>query len=179
MVSIFLPGGILSSRSSFENKPTSGSKHQRKPSDDFIMGSGSSLSVIQSSVAKMSMKDHPKNVEQQHEENGAALVDVQPIPDPEPVPEPTPLDPPVEPPPEPTPSPAPLPVHQSPHKNLELPPSLAGLNDPHSFKLDVTPPNKRKITKASFNDPASHLTEQDPSDPLSQLDPLWKTNASK
>ena len=56
-----------------------------------------------------------------------------------------------------------------------LPPSLADLQSPSTFKLDTTPPTKRKITKASFysQDTSMQDNTNDPTDPLSQLDPLW------
>lgn len=57
----------------------------------------------------------------------------------------------------------------------QLPLSLADLQNPSTFKMDVSQPTKKKITKASFLNPSRSLAEgsTDPSDPLSQLDPLW------
>lgn len=55
-------------------------------------------------------------------------------------------------------------------------PSLVELQNPHTFEMgDATPPSKRKITKANFNNKAGSLAEltKDPTDPLGQLDPLW------
>lgn len=51
-------GGILTNKATFNDRiPGPGEKsHQRKPSEDFILGTTSSLSVIQSNVAKMSIK---------------------------------------------------------------------------------------------------------------------------
>ena len=56
-----------------------------------------------------------------------------------------------------------------------LPLSLADLQNPATFRIDPSPSTKRKITKASFFDPARpSLSEgNDITDPLSQLDPLW------
>lgn len=61
--------------------------------------------------------------------------------------------------------------------------SLADLQNPSTFKMDPSQPTKKKITKASFLNPSRSLAEgsTDPSDPLSQLDPLWslKDKANK
>ena len=56
-----------------------------------------------------------------------------------------------------------------------LPLSLADLQNPATFRIDPSPSTKRKITKASFFDPArpSLSVGNDIADPLSQLDPLW------
>jgi len=56
-----------------------------------------------------------------------------------------------------------------------LPPSLADLQNPATFRIDPSPSTKRKITKASFFDPARPSISEgtDNADPLSQLDPLW------
>ena len=52
--------------------------------------------------------------------------------------------------------------------------SLQDLQDPQTFQLDLTPPTKRKITKASFDSKQSGLAaNEDPNDPFSQLDPMW------
>ena len=53
--------------------------------------------------------------------------------------------------------------------------SLAALQDPQTFNLgDATPPSKRKITKSSFLDGRSGLSDGvEAADPLSQLDALW------
>jgi hypothetical protein len=64
------------------------------------------------------------------------------------------------------------------HTSLQhLPPSLADLQNPNTFTLDAsTPPNKKKITKASFFNPSGGLQDSASSesgDPLSSLDPLW------
>lgn len=55
-----------------------------------------------------------------------------------------------------------------------LPPSLADLQDPHTFTLDA-PSGRRRITKASFTQKKSTIADHssDPNDPLSNLDPLW------
>ncbi|ELU12724.1 hypothetical protein CAPTEDRAFT_228981 [Capitella teleta] len=152
---ILMQRGILTNRASFSNKlqAPGTTKHQRKPSDDFIMSSSSSLSVIQSSVAKMSVKDQP--LDSPAQENAAAVSEIAPVA--------------AEP-----PAVAAPPPPASPHKPLELPHSLASLHDPMSFNLDITASTKRKVTKASFLDPTSTVTDSDPADPLSQLDPLWK-----
>ncbi|XP_023224136.1 tyrosine-protein phosphatase non-receptor type 23-like [Centruroides sculpturatus] len=52
-------------------------------------------------------------------------------------------------------------------------PSITSLLDPAKFTLDDSSPGKRRITKDSFNTKSNSLDCQDPSDPLSQLDPLW------
>lgn len=55
-----------------------------------------------------------------------------------------------------------------------LPCSLADLQDPKTFTLGAAT-GKKKITKASFTQSHSALADspEDPSDPLSSLDPLW------
>lgn len=57
-----------------------------------------------------------------------------------------------------------------------IPTSLADLQNPKTFCMDVNPPTKRKITKASFLSQTGSIANSatsDPNDPLSQLDPLW------
>ncbi len=57
---MFFAGGILTNRAQFGDKlPTKGDKgHRRNPSEDFIMGTSSNLSFIQSSVNKMHVKSN-------------------------------------------------------------------------------------------------------------------------
>ena len=64
------------------------------------------------------------------------------------------------------------------HKGIlpNLPPSLAELQNPNTFKLDQSPPGRRKITKQNFSSKTTSIKdsqEVDPNDPLSTLDPLW------
>jgi hypothetical protein len=53
--------------------------------------------------------------------------------------------------------------------------SLADLQNPKTFRMDVIPPSKKKITKANFVNSVGGLMEEkkDDGDPLSQLDPMW------
>ena len=54
--------------------------------------------------------------------------------------------------------------------------SLAMLQDPHTFQLgSSTPPSETRITKASFTSKTSSLRDNvnKADDPLSALDPLW------
>ena len=53
--------------------------------------------------------------------------------------------------------------------------SLADLQDPSTFTIGTSPKGRRKITKADFTSGETTLdkTEDDGSDPLSTLDPLW------
>ena len=53
--------------------------------------------------------------------------------------------------------------------------SLTDLQDPNTFTVGTNEGSKRKITKASFDNPQPTITENfgDPGDPLSSLDPLW------
>ncbi|XP_064646276.1 tyrosine-protein phosphatase non-receptor type 23-like [Lineus longissimus] len=72
----------------------------------------------------------------------------------------------------------------SPAKSVQsMPPSLADLQNPNTFTLDTsTPPNKKKITKASFFNPSSGLQDSmssDSGDPFSSLDPLWTITNTK
>ena len=64
-----------------------------------------------------------------------------------------------------------------------LPPSLADLQDPSTFKLDQSPPpGKRKVTKQSFVNKTTSIhdsQQQDPNDPLSNLDPLWTVKSNE
>jgi len=78
------------------------------------------------------------------------------------------------------------------HSNQPL--SLTDLQNPNTFRMDATPPNKKKITKANFANSMGSLTGGggvgggvsggglvDTADPLSMLDPLWtlKSKAMK
>ena len=52
--------------------------------------------------------------------------------------------------------------------------SLSDLQDPNTFTIGTSPKGKRKITKADFLSGETTLNkEEDSSDPLSTLDPLW------
>ena len=66
--------------------------------------------------------------------------------------------------------------NQSTPGNVPL--SLADLQNPQTFNLGgpSTPPNKRRVTKASFDNQSGSLvqkTNEEELDPLSMLDPLW------
>ena len=57
-----------------------------------------------------------------------------------------------------------------------IPESLAKLQDPHTFQLGTsTPPSETRITKASFTNKTTNLADNlnKMDDPLSSLDPLW------
>ncbi len=208
-VSVFVSGGILTNRAHFGDKlPSKGEKtHQRKPSEDFIMGTTSSLSVIQSSVDKMHVKQDVNAVEQNgfadnaHAQSGhaaaggdatvasaaeamaAAMLSSPEVFSAEPS-EATETDDRSR-----SGSSAsgvsrgssqgsarPSPQHTGNLPNL--PPSLADLQNPNTFKLDQKPtgPAKRKVTKQSFIEKTSSIQdshENNPDDPLSSLDPLW------
>ena len=184
-------GGILTSRASFGDKlPARGERvHQRTPSEDFIMGTGSSLGMIQSNVAKMSFRatsvpnaattnSHtsgpPTQESSSSNSDNAMPVDVGL-----------------------TPTTA---VNNKVSGQVEtekgdsvfesvgmspacdeslaskIPESLAKLQDPHTFQLgSSTPPSETRITKASFTSKTSGLTDNvsKSDDPLSALDPLW------
>lgn len=51
--------------------------------------------------------------------------------------------------------------------------TLAELQDPSKFTIGTSEGSKRKITKADFTGEKKTVTEQDPNDPFSTLDPLW------
>ena len=66
----------------------------------------------------------------------------------------------------------------SPQHQASVPPqtSLADLQDPEKFSLDMTDIGKpKKYSKAQFHNKNTGLQDNvnDPSDPLSMLDPLW------
>lgn len=67
------------------------------------------------------------------------------------------------------------PFHQSARSGNQL--SLADLQNPQTFDLG-TSEGKKKVTKANFQQKTSGLSDHadDPSDPLSSLDPLWSLN---
>jgi len=51
-----LPGGILTSRSTFDDKRSRGGKsHTRHPSEDFLLGPPTDLSQLQSGIEKMGL----------------------------------------------------------------------------------------------------------------------------
>ena len=67
-----------------------------------------------------------------------------------------------------------LPTEPSPALDPNAPLSLADIQNPLTFKLDTTPPTKRKATKQDFFKQESGIgTVMTDSDPFSQLDPLW------
>ena len=225
----------MTNKASFGDKlPSPGEKpsHQRKPSEDFIMGTTSNLSAIQSSIAKMGIKAPPHpNINGEANEQGIITVEasksapnqaisstttngdmtstdsavtgvssedsVHKLPSTEHVERPSSSAENVN-----TGSPmvdrsrsgsnssvlsqGSLPSSQrslstSPQLKRpgmsNLPPSLAGLQDPNTFSLDPAQiqAGKNKITKASFDNKSSSITDNvnDPTDPLSMLDPLW------
>ena len=86
--------------------------------------------------------------------------------------------PPTEGPPTHAPPPQQVSPTQAPHPQ-QVPPtqqglSLQDLQNPQTFQLDTTPPSKRKITKAEFeNAQQGQRTQPDPNDPFAELDPLW------
>ena len=207
-----LAGGILTNRAHFGDKlPSKGEKtHQRKPSEDFIMGTTSNLSVIQSSVAKMHVKVDPDAEEQNVIANGdnshsTSSVTGTPVhsvtsstndeqsaqdvvmPSAERVETASPQSnrsrsgsncsgvsqgslPQVA----RGSSASPSPKHKGVLSNL--PPSLADLQNPNTFKLDQSPPGRRKVTKQNFINKTASIKdsqEVDPNDPLNTLDPLW------
>ena len=64
------------------------------------------------------------------------------------------------------------------HKGIlpNFPPSLAELQNPNTFKLDQSPPGRRKVTKQNFINKTTSIKDSqdvDPNDPLNTLDPLW------
>ena len=177
-------GGILTSRASFGDKlPARGERvHQRTPSEDFIMGTGSSLGVIQSNIAKMSFKTTSTP-------NTATTANNNPSGPPPPESSTnsdstTPADAGVttavnnqvsetetsDLPPESTG------VSCDDAVTSTIPESLAKLQDPHTFQLGTsTPPSETRITKASFANKTTNLADNlnKMDDPLSSLDPLW------
>jgi hypothetical protein len=55
-VMLFLSGGILTSRSTFDDKRSRGGKsHTRHPSEDFLLGPPADLSQLQSGIEKMGL----------------------------------------------------------------------------------------------------------------------------
>ena len=195
-----LVGGILTSSASFSGKKS----HQRHPSEDFILGTNMNLNTIQSSVAKM--KIHNQNstatAASQNSVDQMAASDDSSTSGQEPkidrdnktgqAEEPGTTRQQVE------------EDHQMAYGNSNevkepdgnsravsskdkekalsnLPPSLAELQNPNTFSLEVTPPSKRKITKSSFLNSGGQLTDKpdDPSDPLNSLDPFWTMKQDK
>ncbi len=221
----------MTTRAQFGDKlPTKGEKgHRRNPSEDFIMGTSSNLSFIQSSVNKMHVKSNenvvtngdgaPPNVMTSSSEgtqesmmssqsdgsvpaeqnDGAqvmmtssdiAVIDSQSG---------APVEGSVS-----SPqlnrsrsgsnssgvsqgskvslqgSASPSPQHKGVMSNI--PKSLADLQNPNTFQLGQSPPTSRKLNKQSFTNNTTSIKDSmnDPSDPLSNLDPLWsvkgKTN---
>ena len=74
---------------------------------------------------------------------------------------------------------SPSPKHKGVLSNL--PPSLADLQNPNTFKLDQSPPGRRKVTKQNFINKTTSIKDSqdvDPSDPLNTLDPLWTVKGS-
>lgn len=68
---------------------------------------------------------------------------------------------------------------QAPSKPADEPKKAAGalaILDPANFTLEGVQPQKQRVTKESFINKTSSSqlgVAKDPSDPLSQLDPLW------
>ena len=157
--------------------------HQRTPSEDFIMGTGNSLGMIQSNVAKMSVKatsvpstattanNHapdpltPENLNS----DIAAPLDVGEMTE-------TSVNDKVD-------AERPDSISESTaspecdeNVTTTIADSLAMLQDPHTFHLgSSTPPSETRITKASFTSKTSGLRDNvnKADDPLSALDPLW------
>ena len=207
-VSYFLLGGVLTNRATFGSKLPShhDKEHHRKPSDDFILGSGISFSVIQSSVAKLgssstSVVSGQHNFDSIENASNALQQNMQSL----------------------SMSQSTLSSHQtddsdafslpddhqscaslgadsesnlnnnnsnialleqqsnSMKTNVQIPPSLANLQNPQTFEMDCgDSPNKKRISKASFmRKEGGGLLEatNKPDDPLSNLDPLWTLKA--
>lgn len=205
-------GGILTSKASFGDRlPQPGDKnHVRKPSEDFVFGH-SNVTSLQSSLAKLSTyhvrpSNQPDSSAGSSAQPPAVEKEMESLPSVEgEVEKPSPSD--VNGKDVTTaeddasqglssrPNSASTATKTSPQSSAassrsstpsmgQLPPSLADLQNPSTFKMDViTQPAKKKITKASFLNPGRSLAEgsSDPADPLSQLDPLWslKDKAAK
>ena len=183
----YFTGGILTSRASFGDKlPARGDRiHQRTPSEDFIMGTGNSLGMIQSNVAKMSVKttsvpntatttnnhasDPPTPENSSLNSDIAGSLDVgemtvTSVNDKVDAERPDSIS-------ESTASP-----ENDENVTTTIADSLAMLQDPHTFQLgSSTPPSETRITKASFTSKTSGLRDNvnRADDPLSALDPLW------
>jgi len=55
-MTVCFPGGILTSRSTFDDKRSRGGKsHTRHPSEDFLLGPPTDLSQLQSGIEKMGL----------------------------------------------------------------------------------------------------------------------------
>ena len=159
--------------------------HQRTPSEDFIMGTGSSLGVIQSNIAKMSFKttSTPNTATTANNHTSS----------PPPPESSTNSD---------STTPGDAGVTSAVNSQVTgqgeteagdsqpestglscddavastIPESLAKLQDPHTFQLGTsTPPSETRITKASFANKTTNLADNlnKMDDPLSSLDPLW------
>lgn len=201
---ILMKRGILTSKASFGDRlPQPGDKnHVRKPSEDFVFGH-SNVTSLQSSLAKLSTY-HVRPNNQPDSNNAGSSVqppavekEVESLPSVEAEVE-NPLPSEVNGKDVTTaendagqglssrPNSASTVGKTSPQSSAassrsstpsmgQIPSSLADLQNPSTFKMDVTQPTKKKITKASFLHPGRSLAEgsSDPADPLSQLDPLW------
>ena len=205
----FFSEGIVTNKLSFGTKPAEQTDrgHHRSLSDDIVLGQ-SSLSSIQSSVQKLTIKDElhqPSDPSPQNASNMAATQDIKDAPG------------------------GALstgcsnvevsslgdmsstvgsgsnnslnsqssqPTNQSsPHHRASsqppatsqsqsessLPHSLAHLQNPQTFTLDSAGPKTKKINKASFKPGGGHIQDNvdNPGDPLSQLDPLWSIKDKK
>lgn len=64
------------------------------------------------------------------------------------------------------------PVQMEQKKNL----GALAILDPANFTLEGGQPNRHRVTKESFKNSSQLGSMSDPSDPLSQLDPLWLNN---
>ncbi|XP_036357587.1 tyrosine-protein phosphatase non-receptor type 23 isoform X2 [Octopus sinensis] len=66
------------------------------------------------------------------------------------------------------------PQHIGSSQQKDIPLSLAQLQNPNTFTLELTA-GRKKITKSSFTNKTTSITDSmnDPDDPLSSLDPLW------
>uniref|UniRef100_A0A2R5LL12 Putative tyrosine-protein phosphatase non-receptor type 23 n=1 Tax=Ornithodoros turicata TaxID=34597 RepID=A0A2R5LL12_9ACAR len=198
---LLIKRGILTNKASFGDKPHAVTpSHVRHPSEDFILGTGG-LSCIQKGLANISLSssDVPPSKTPDSSEcavkptNDRALEDVKDAAQDSNI---SPCKPteggkvedadssnlvsstptlPYE-----------SPVHDKvgepsadlPARETTVPASFAvtSLLDPASFTLDpvMSTGTKQKITKESFNAPGLLSQKKpDPSDPLSQLDPLW------
>ena len=203
----------MTNRASFGDRlPAPGEKtHQRKPSEDFILGTNINLNTIQSSVAKMTIRSASPGANTDPPINGSEVivkatnmcqdvgeVSVEVVDS-------------VLPPGEVSGDASGVATCATPERSRShsscsaqslgsntgprsgsaspsrhgafsnLPQSLADIQDPSTFRLEATPPSKRKINKSSFMNPSSGLTSRpdDTNDPLSSLDPMWTIRHEK
>lgn len=66
-----------------------------------------------------------------------------------------------------------LPTMADPPTPKKSPLGTLAILDPANFTLDGGQTNRHRVTKESFKNASQLGSMADPSDPLSQLDPLW------